>query len=199
MAEDSGPVDTTALTASWEQRWAGHRAVPHELRGARDRWVRFHALPESKRYPATAAEHEIVLARHRTLVAELLDGPDLLLMTAGYSDRPVPLPADRDARTMALDPAARYWRSSCLSDDVGYESWLHLHVSRITWPDERVDGLLRHVADGELADVLLADPRLRWLYHPYDGGMDVLLPASAERDALRERHAGWRPAGGGDL
>jgi hypothetical protein len=61
-----------------------------------------------------------------------------------------------------------------------------------------VDTLLRHVADYVIANVLVADTGLRWLYHPYDGGMDVLLPTTLKRDALRDRHLDWlsmRPDG----
>jgi hypothetical protein len=42
-----------------------------------------------------------------------------------------------------------------------------------------------------VANVLLADAGLRWLYHPYDGGMDVMLPSTAERDVLRDRYRDW--------
>ncbi|WP_443333951.1 DUF3885 domain-containing protein [Streptomyces sp. CB02056] len=37
----------------------------------------------------------------------------------------------------------------------------------------------------------LAGPGLRRLYHPYDGGADVYLASTEERDRLKERHAGW--------
>jgi hypothetical protein len=39
---------------------------------------------------------------------------------------------------------------------------------------------------------------LRWLFAPYDGGMDVVLPTTAERDHLRSAHSDWlstHPAG----
>jgi hypothetical protein len=57
---------------------------------------------------------------------------------------------------------------------------------------------LRQVADDAIANVILADVGLRWLYHPYDGGMDVILSSSGERDVLRDRHRDWpstHPAG----
>ncbi|TQS31246.1 hypothetical protein FLW16_00640 [Microbispora sp. KK1-11] len=37
-------------------------------------------------------------------------------------------------------------------------------------------------------------PDLRWLYHPYDGGADVIAPTRTERDALKERHRDWLSA-----
>lgn len=58
--------------------------------------------------------------------------------------------------------------------------------------------LLRQVADDVIASVVIADIDLLWLYHPYDGGMDVILPSPHARDALRDRHRDWlsrHPAG----
>jgi hypothetical protein len=51
--------------------------------------------------------------------------------------------------------------------------------------------LLRRVADDVITNVVPADTGLGWLYHPYDGGMDVIMSSSAERDALRDRHRDW--------
>lgn len=37
---------------------------------------------------------------------------------------------------------------------------------------------------------MIADSCLERIHHPYDGGSDVLLPTTAERDVLRH-HARW--------
>jgi hypothetical protein len=42
-----------------------------------------------------------------------------------------------------------------------------------------------------MANVMVMSTDVRWLYHPYDGGMDVLLPSTRERDALKARHREW--------
>lgn len=36
-----------------------------------DRWVRFHSLPDSRRYPETEDEYAIVFGRHHTVLDEL--------------------------------------------------------------------------------------------------------------------------------
>jgi hypothetical protein len=50
-----------------------------------------------------------------------------------------------------------------------------------------VDPLLCKAADDVIANALLADTGLEWLHHPYDGGMDVIMPSRTERDVLRDR------------
>lgn len=47
------------------------------------------------------------------------------------------------------------------------------------------------VADDELGNVIISPMDLRWFYHPYDGGADVILPSTADRDRLRDRHRDW--------
>ena len=51
--------------------------------------------------------------------------------------------------------------------------------------------MLRAVADWKIADVILGPADLRWLYHPYDGGADVIAASSEERDRLKVEFADW--------
>ena len=193
-----GGVDTVALSALWDERWPGCSKLPYALRDVADRWVRFHTLPGSKRYPESEAEYGVVLARHNTILAELVTGSAVLVVTVGYSDAPEPLEPGRSLETLAVHPDATYWTSVCVDDEPDFTSWMHLYVSQIPWSPRCLDPLLRQVADCVVVNVLLADTGLRWLYHPYDGGMDVMLPSTAERDALRDRHRDWlsaHPAG----
>jgi hypothetical protein len=187
-------VDTDALSRLWDERWPGCSKLPYELCHASDRWVRFHTLPGSKRYPGSDAEYEIVLARHNTILGELMTGPEVLVATAGYSATPQPPEPCRSPETSAVHPRAVYWASACMDDDPECKIWMHLYVSRLPWSAGCLNPLLRKVADDVIANVLVADTDLRWLYHPYDGGMDVILPSTAERDALRERHQDWLSA-----
>jgi hypothetical protein len=39
--------------------------------------------------------------------------------------------------------------------------------------------------------VIIAPPDDDWLYHPYDGGADVIAASSDARDVLRTRFAAW--------
>lgn len=55
---------TDDLLRLWEQRWPDCPPLAHELKSSyEDRWVRFHSLPESKRYAETEDEYEVLLGR----------------------------------------------------------------------------------------------------------------------------------------
>ena len=120
------------------------------------------------------------------------------VMTSDAPGFPEPQGQARSAETVAAHPGASYWTSVCIDDDPGFESYVHLYVSQMDWSTGCVDPLLRLVADDVIANVLLADAGLRWLYHPYDGGMDLIMSSAFERDALKVRHRDWlsaHPAG----
>ena len=183
----------------WERRWPGSRPVADELRDtARASWVRFHSLPGSKRYPDDETEYGELLSRHHTVLAELADtvdaprSDDVLLVTVSWSITPRPRHRARALRR--VDPQGRLWRSLLEDPDPGHRCWWHVFVSRQPRTASALDGLLRIVAHDETAGVIVADPDLRWLYHPYDGGADVIAPTPAARDALRAAHNGWLSA-----
>ncbi|GHE33827.1 hypothetical protein CP980_12775 [Streptomyces vinaceus] len=46
-----------------------------------DRWVRFHSLPEPKRYAADEEEYAIVLDRYNTVLDELFAGGEVYVVT----------------------------------------------------------------------------------------------------------------------
>ncbi|CAL9596730.1 hypothetical protein SUDANB171_05325 [Streptomyces sp. enrichment culture] len=173
------------LTELWQRRWPRCPPVGHRLRDPyRDLWVRFHSLPESKRYPENESEYTVVLGRYNTVLDALFAGGDIYVITSAW--------------TSAADaPPSRsltgYWRSLLVNDDSDpeFRTYCHLFVVRRPWRSGCVDALLRDVADDTRAGVLITDTGMRRVHHPYDGGADVFLPTSGERDRLRERHADW--------
>jgi hypothetical protein len=195
--------DVADLTERWETRWSICRPIGHELRTcAADRWVRFHSLPDSPRYAEAPAEYAEVLARHNTVISELFgmieadDPPVALAVTCAWGDR-----ADR-GRTpdlVAADPSASLWRTGQWDGVDDRSVWRHLWVSTRRWSPGSMDALLTLVADGKASGVIIAPSSLLWLYHPYDGGADVIAPSSTARDRLAAQHVSWLSAHPGGL
>lgn len=79
-AFEQGEVSARAahLTDLWEGRWPMASPLGYELRVAyAEQWVRFHSLPESKRYAESDDEYAEILRRHRTVLRELHGSADL--------------------------------------------------------------------------------------------------------------------------
>ncbi|MFD0201407.1 MULTISPECIES: DUF3885 domain-containing protein [Saccharothrix] len=184
------------LSALWRRQWPECPPLAHDLKHAfSDRWVRFHSLPGSKRYPDTDAEYDTALHRYNTVLDELFHGQEVRIVTADWSNAP-------DAPALSTqhalwNPDARHWTSVRTDEDEtdpDFITYTHLHVSRRPWSPGLVDDLLRAVADDATGNAMITSLSFDRVHHPYDGGADVLLPTTGERDALKRRHTDWLSA-----
>ena len=66
-----------------------------------------------------------------------------------------------------------------------------MFASELAWGPGVLDPVLRLVTDGVIANVMIVDPGCRWIFHPYDGGMDLILETPAALNRLSSTHAGW--------
>lgn len=172
-----------------------------------ERWVRFHSLPQSKRYPTSPREHAEVLRRYNAVLTAVLGesrSAPIYLVTVEYGARAsVPGESGPGACATAgepihvgLHPDAVWWMQATDPDDP--EMVYGIHVSRRVFTRGNLDDLLGYVSEDRASDVVVADDSLHWLFAPYDGGMDVIAPSVAQRDRLAARFSEWlsqRPDG----
>ncbi|WP_327680934.1 DUF3885 domain-containing protein [Streptomyces sp. NBC_00467] len=181
------------LARLWRERRPSGPPVAHTFRGTyADLWVRFHSLPGSKRYPETEDEYAIVLHRYNTVLDELFAGADVFVVTMDWSSTPSG-PAGYPSPRQTLHRDGLHWWTESDRDDPDPEFHTHtrLYADRRPWERGCVDGVLPAVADDALADVFITDTELRRIHHPYDGGADVILTTTAERERLRGEHTAW--------
>lgn len=185
------------MLASWRRQFPNCEPVAHEMRRAFPaRWVRFHSLPESQRYPDNEAEYATLLGRHNLVLGSLTHaGETLALLTTGYSETDDPV--RNDDVLQKVDPRAVPWRTVAMHErdaDFGELNFWHVFASRHPWFPGGFDPIVQHVAAGVLANVMIVPLDCRWLLHPYDGGMDVILASSAARDVLAASFPEWLSA-----
>lgn len=191
-------LDKGELTRRWSRAWPECPPIGHLFRHRmHDRWVRFHSLPLGRRCPAGVADYEEVLMRYNTVLAEILGEcgcTAIYLVTVDYGSDD--LAAGTEPIHVGLHHGAVPWTHAV--DPGNPEVAYSLHVSRQDFTPGDLDDLLRYVADDRTSEVVVTDRYLRWLFHPYDGGMDVIAPSAAERDRLAARFRTWlsdRPDG----
>ncbi|MEJ2856001.1 MULTISPECIES: DUF3885 domain-containing protein [unclassified Saccharothrix] len=181
------------LSELWRRQWPECLPLAHDLKHAyHDRWARFHSLPGSKRYPDTPAEYDIVLRRYNTVLDELFRGQEVRVVTTDWSDAPGPV--EQSAQHALWNPGARHWTSVPTDPDEtdpDFITYTHLHASRVSWRSGLLDDLLRAVAQDNASGVMITSLTFDRVHHPYDGGADILLPTTTERDALELRHTDW--------
>lgn len=158
--------------------------------------MRFHSLPESKRYAETESEYVQVARRHLAVLDDLAGGVTSELLVVAHSWSEDDQPHSPDAEVASLI-STQYW-GRVPADPRDPQSWFtHFHLGSLKLADPNLALLLLLVADEE-ASVVIFNASLSWLYAPYDGGADVIARDLAQRDQLRERYQDWlsrRPSG----
>jgi hypothetical protein len=182
------------LSAYWTQTFGDALPLADTFRDLHAaRWVRFHSLPKSKRYPETEAEYAIVLHRHNLVVSELAhEGAILQLITTNWSAHSEP--NGPPAEIAELGISTKLWRSVGMhnpADATEDARFLHLYASSIPWKANCIDSVFRLAADDRIFNLMLLDTGSSWMVHPYDGGIDVILRSKHERDALARKYKSW--------
>jgi hypothetical protein len=197
-------TDPSALKSYWDNEYPNSPPLAHwVLEIYRNRWVRFHSLPESKRYAENDDETRIILERHNAVIGGLVqtDSP-LVLLTSGWSVDKEPV-REHDQRLLEADAESRPWLSVPIhevekEEDDSEPRYCHLFMSNWRWRPGVLDEVLRLVADDVISNVMILSTAQKVLYHPYDGGADVVLDSRDHRDRLKERYSEWlspRPNG----
>jgi len=188
------------MLANWDKYFPECEPLAHLMRDRfRSRWVRFHSLPESKRYPENEEEMQTILARHNTILGEMLEQKtSVVLLTTGYAESADP--PSRYPELLTLDPTAVSWREVAMHKIEGGNEQYYWHISASLWEWQpgTFDPLVRLVAEDQIANVMMVHPDCKWILHPYDGGMDVILESNAARQRLKSAHLDWlsdRPDG----
>jgi hypothetical protein len=183
--------ESNLLSDYWAKNYPDSPPIAHRLREVlRNRWVRFHSLPESKRYAESEDEYLTILQRHNDVLGHLaFPAENLTLVSASYSD--VNPPIRENQQLNELDPGAAFWQTITDPDDTGPPLGYHLFVSTWHWSPGIFDAILRLVADWHIADLMILGMNSAWVYHPYDGGADVILPSTAARDQLKAKFRPW--------
>lgn len=199
MSEPKPSADVVAdFDAAWESNWPRCRPIGHELRAtASPRWLRFRSLPESKRYADDEREYAELLSRHYALIGALRSltntlTSELLVVTAAWSTSSQDTEREPDLKQALPDTIP--WRTILLDHADPDPTWMHLYLTVVRGDTDVLTPLLRLVADGATADVIIGDRKATWLHHPYDGGGDVLSPSQNVQRSMRALHRDWLPA-----
>lgn len=182
-----------SFETEWDQRYGEYRPAGFAMRtGGAKHWVRFHALPESKRYAETKAERAIVLARMNTLAMAVLGNASCWIVQTTYRD----LEAETDevehlwppAVTLELPVAFQFEGND--DEACGEGLWI-VHAAEDHWKTGRFDQILEAIADDTAASTLWMSRSTGAVFAPYDGGVDLFLPTQADVDHLKVRYSDW--------
>jgi hypothetical protein len=156
---------------------------------SRQFWVRFHALPNSDRYPTNLIEHNEVRKLGKILGDEVLgEGAPCWLVQCRIEEyeRPYWKPL-----TVQLDPQLRYHDTE---DDFHWVA----SAQPVLWEAGDFEDLLADISDDRTGQTLWFSRDTGKVFAPYDGGFDLFATTEAEVFQLKQRHSGWlspKPSG----
>jgi hypothetical protein len=183
MSNDA-PQNPDNFQANWLRFHGGLPPLAHVLRNAEQTpWVRFHALPNSKRYSENAAERQEILERANTLGTDILaSSPDCWLVQCRAEGEPISAPS-----VSLIKPDASF-RFSDPED--GEMQWIAVLAS-VRWQNGSLDDLLMAIADDQTGPTLLMNGGNGAIFAPYDGGFDLFPASLDEVKRLKGRYADW--------
>ena len=188
-------ITSESFLKTWNESYSDCPPVGYLLRERfSEIWFRVHSLPSSKRYAETEEEAKEILRRHNSILNDLLgDESKYVLIATDYSSEPEPV--TKHFNMSALGQNMEYL-SSFPYDEPGESDeayFWHLFMAERTWRSGSVDSLLALVAEEEIQNVLLVDLEQGWVYHPYDGGADVIVKSEERRKRMMDRYLDWLP------
>ncbi|WP_269583768.1 DUF3885 domain-containing protein [Roseibium sp. Sym1] len=159
------------------------------LRNAfKDRWVRFHSLPQAKRYPEKPDETETVLERMNALASWLLEDTEpVWLVHCKFAARESPLERKIQTGDRTLSFVTAFEDPDLFGPD---ECW-SVYAGETRWNSGSADDLLGAIAQDEVFGVTWISEKTGAIFAPYDGGADC-FPETAERTAeLKRTFPNW--------
>jgi len=161
-------------------------------------WIRFHALPESKRYADTQAEQHIISSRAQALADIVLgkESPCWIFSTIPTEDL-LQKGSPIEALISQYNLIKGFEFVDKLEDPEDQLEWT-VFYQKHEWNYETFKTHLTDIADDFW-------PKLCWisietgnLFLPYDGGFDLILSSQKQINDLREKFVDWlsiRPDG----
>ena len=86
-------------------------------------------------------------------------------------------------------PNLIFWKTIDLRNECG--AYWHLHAKEVSYNCSELVELFRLIADDEVRNVMLISLASQFVFHPYDGGADVILSSQSIRDNLKNKFGDW--------
>lgn len=181
-------------TSRWRDRFGDCPPAGYWCRDAfPELWFRIHSLPGSKRYPSAPSEYAELLRRHNAVATSILGEGEACFVYARFiSDTAEPSGAPE--RVDHLRQPLLWQPNLSVVEDDEVPAWLHFAAARIEWASSRFDTSICAVADEASSPLLFFNAVRQTIYAPYDGGADLFLSSSQDRDAAKRRWQHWLSA-----
>jgi hypothetical protein len=191
-------VDVNQFRCFWQQHFPNCLPISYLFkRDLANRWFRFHSLPESKRYAENQAEVAELLARQNTVLLNVIGTEtECVLVSGNYANSPL-------VENLKHCPALAHFQfqefiklSKQEFDPDELEPneepiYLTLFYATHKLKQGSLDEILLCVADWKIVNFFVVSCKRKRIFAPYDGGVDIILENTEERDKFKEKYKDW--------
>lgn len=179
------------IAAYWAKHFPSMSPVGWDLRSSLpDRWVRFHSLPGSKRYPESKKERAIVVERANALAQALLgpEGPYYLLANVYEPDPHLPFAVAPDWTYHGAKLTEAFRAAEDADEDA---STIVVFTGEVAALGKNFEAAVLGIAEERSARAVWVSPRVPAVLSPYDGGFDVITATPQALAPLRKTFKAW--------
>lgn len=185
-------MDPREVAASWRRAFGDVAPVGFACREVlRDRWLRIHSLPGSKRYPKDGPEYAELLRRHNEVATGTLGAQGSCVLFVGQFARSPGVPEATDLPSVDTGRWVGIAELSASLDEEEGDDWIRVAAMPVRWQSGRFDTLIRAAAEDKTGPLLFANLDIAQAYAPYDGGADLFFNTSESVEAMRARWSDW--------
>ena len=191
-------MDVNNFRHYWQQYFSDCPPVSYLFKyNLADRWFRFHSLPESKRYAEDETEVAELLARQNTVLLDLI-GTDneCVLVSGNYADSPLAenLESCPALAEFQFQDFVKLSKQDFNPDELESDEepiYLSLLCGMHKLKRSSLDEVLLCVADEKIVNFFVVSCERQRIFAPYDGGVDIILKDSKERDEFKAKYKDW--------
>lgn len=152
----------------------------------KSRWLRIYSLDNAKRYADTEEEYKQILIRQNILFESLINSNELIYMiymkyendiSNSYYDKIISLKDSTFLKNFEIEKQ---------DESIKGEIFIKTGI----WHPNSLDDVLLGIADDEIRVIIMPTLSNR-LIIPYDGGIDIILENSLDRDAYLNKFSSW--------
>lgn len=113
-----------------------------------------------------------------------------LLLTTGYSTNAKK--PSKDKKLERLNLQTNLWLSISIAEENDEKPFYwHIYFDKKNWEAKSVNKLFLLIADDKIRNIIFYSFEKNIVYHPYDGGADLIFENSQLRDFYKEKYKDW--------
>jgi hypothetical protein len=177
----------------WKKYFPNTPPIGHVLREQyKHRWVRFHALPQSKRYATSLPEKRMIRSRINILAGELFKDDDDIWIVHTISTWVPQVSESVQTKLHALG-LKEVGKDIDPSRDEG-QNEIAVFAFQSIWEHGRYDAFFDLIAEDELDTLLIIGEQSGQVLAPYDGGFDLIMKDESLLPDMKDRWSSWLSA-----